>query len=236
MKKIALLVLSLVPLALAAMPTPADACGGAVFQERFIAPKPTPPQLVAKGEKQLEEGSPQLALRQAKDAYGDLAKSQPGKDAIKNRALRLAAIATVRSNGDLSVAPAPTVSTKDAWGDTVTRAKPVDQSPDAKQARLEWAIGTLRALHTQSPDNPSVEADLGEALSSVAGHESEAFDRLSKLADKDLLGSPSAYAVLAKLRAQQGLTKKSVEAVQRCREMTRTPAVCGPELAGQNPA
>ena len=45
MKKLALLAMSLVPLALAATPTPADACGGAIFQERFIAPKPTPPQL-----------------------------------------------------------------------------------------------------------------------------------------------------------------------------------------------
>lgn len=236
MKKLALLAMSLVPLALAATPAPADACGGAIFQERFIAPKPTPPQLVAKGEKQLEEGSAQLALRQAKEAYTDLHKSTAGKDAIKNRALRLAAIATVRSGGELSVAPAQTASSKDAWGDTVTRAKPIDQSTSAKQERLEWAIGTLRALSTNSPDNPSVEADLGEALSSVAGHEGEAFERLSKLADKDLLGSPTAYAVLARLRAQQGLTKKSIEAVQRCREMTRTPAVCGPDVGSQNPA
>lgn len=236
MKKLALLALSLVPVALAAMPTPADACGGAIFQERFIAPKPTPPQLVAKGEKQLDEGAGQLALRQAKEAYSDLAKATPGKDPIKNRALRLAALATVRSGGELSVAPAKTTSTKDAWGDTVTRALPVEQTDDAKKQRLEWAIGTLRALNSNTPDSPSVEADLGEALASVPGHENEAFDRLSKLADKDLLGSPTAYAVLAKLRAQQGLTKKSVEAVQRCREMTRTPAVCGPDLPSQNPA
>ena len=236
MKKLALLALALVPVAFAALPAPADACGGAIFQERFVAPKPTPPQLVAKGEKQLDEGAGQLALRHAKEAYPDLAKATAGKDAIKNRALRLAALATVRSAGELSAAPAKTTSTKDAWGDTVTRALPIDQSASAKQERLEWALGTLRALSTNSPDNPSVEADLGEALSAVPGHETEAFERLSKLADKDLLGSPTAYAVLAKLRAQQGLTKKSIEAVQRCREMTRTPAVCGPDLPSQNPA
>lgn len=236
MKKLAFLALSIVPLALAAMPAPADACGGAIYQERFIAPKPTPPQLVAKGEKQLDEGSSQLALRSAKEAYADLHKAQPSKDAIKNRALRLAAIATVRSGGTLGVAPAQITTTKDSWGDTVSRAKPLDQSAPAKQERLEWAVGALRALSTNSPDNPSVEADLGEALSAVVGHEAEAFERLSKLADKDLLGSPTAYAALARLRAQQGLTKKSVEAVQRCREMTRTPAVCGPDLGSQNPA
>lgn len=236
MKKFALLALTL-PLALAAMPTPADACGGAIFQERFIKPKPTPPQLVAKGEKSLEEGSAADAMKSAKSAYAKLASLKPGKDAVANRALRLAALAAVRSGGEQGAEAAPTTKTRDAWGDTVVKTQPMPQTAEAKSARLAWALDTLRALNTQSPDNPTLEADLGEALATVPGHEAEAFERLSKLAEGDLLGSPTAYAALAKLRAQQGLTKKSVEAIERCKQMTRTPAMCGPDLTtAPNPA
>lgn len=235
MKKIALLALTLVPLAFAAMPTPADACGGAIFQERFIKPKLTPPQLVAKGEQSLDDNKSTEAMKHAKSAYSQLASIKPSDDAVKNRALRLAALAVVRSGGAIGAEAAPVTKHKDAWGDTVTKSLPLPQTPEAKAARLTWALDTLRGLSERAGDSPTLEADLGEALATVPGHEREALQRLSKLADSDLLGSPTAYAALAKLRAQQGLTQKSVEAIERCKQMTRTPATCGPEVSSQNP-
>ena len=54
---------------------------------------------------------------------------------------------------------------------------------------------------------------------------------VSKLAEGDLIGSPHAYAALAKLQASAGEAQKSAEAVKRCEGMTSTPAICAPKGA-----
>ena len=76
----------------------AEACGGEMFRESIQrSPKPLPPALVAKAEKSLDAGKSDEALKSALQAYPTLAKANPGKDAMMNRALRLAAMATIRS-------------------------------------------------------------------------------------------------------------------------------------------
>jgi hypothetical protein len=225
--------------ALAAAPlflvSDAQACGGEIFRESIQRKaKPTPAALVAKAEKSMEDGKTEAALKTALEAFPKLEKAVAGKNAIENRALRLAAVAAVRSAGAVSVVGAKAAVSYydyDYGQDVNVPAKLAAAKTDAdKTARLEWAIKALRSVQTQSPDNPTVAGELGEALAATPGYEDEALAMLSGLSDKDLLGSPEAYAALARLRFSQGLTKKSAEAVSRCNAMTSKPAVCGVQL------
>jgi hypothetical protein len=239
MKKLGWIALAALVVSPLAVVSDAEACGGAIFRESRPTPKPSPATLVAKAEKQAEEGKTDAALKTALDAFPKLEKAVAGKNAIENRALRLAAISAVRSGGELSVVGAKAGASYydyDYGRDVNVPAKLAAVKTDAdKLARKEWAIKALRSVATQLPDNPSVKGELGEALAAVPGNEEEALTVLSELAEKDLLGTPEAYAALARLRFEQGLTKKSAEAVSRCNAMTNKPAVCGVQLP-VNPA
>ena len=64
---------------------------------------------------------------------------------------------------------------------------------------VAWKLKT-----SARPNDPTVQADLGEALSKTEGGRAEGLKILQGLAQKDLMGSPHAYAALAKLRSQSG--------------------------------
>ncbi|NOU33447.1 MAG: hypothetical protein HOO96_36590 [Polyangiaceae bacterium] len=241
MKKLGWLVIAAAVVAPLASVADAEACGGAIWRESNERPKakPTPAALVAKAEKSMEDGKGDVAVKTVLEAYPKLEKAAAGKDAMANRALRLAAVAAVRSNGDQSVvgAKAPVSYFDYDYGQDVNVPAKLQapKTAEDRTARLEWSIKALRSLHEQSPNNPTITGELGEALAATPGHETEALELLSQLSDKDLLGTPQAYSALARLRFQQGLTKKSAEALQRCNAMTNKPAVCGPQLP-TNPA
>ena len=112
----------------------------------------------------------------------------PGTNPISTRALRVLAVATVRSS--------------------------------TKTEDLDWAVKTLRAINDVRKNDPAVQADLGEALAKTANGKVEALTILSKLADKDLMGSPHAYAALASLKQEKGDAAGASAAMTRCKEMS----------------
>lgn len=239
MNKLGLLALAALALAPLAVVSDAEACGGEIFREARPTPKPSPAMLMSKAEKQVEAGKTDAALKLALEAFPKLEKATAGKNAIENRALRMAAVAAVRSGGELSVVGAKGGSSYydyDYGRDVTVPAKlTIAKTEEEKSVRMAWAVKALRSVAEKMPDNPSVKGELGEALASVPGNEEEALTILSELSDKDLLGTPEAYAALARLRFAQGLTKKSAEALNRCNAMTNKPAVCGVQLP-VNPA
>ncbi|MFT3769042.1 MAG: hypothetical protein QM820_26680 [Minicystis sp.] len=193
----------LLPVGIAAAPGQATACGTAVYRE--IDDNAA---LVAKAENALGQGKHAEAAVKAVQAFPALKIVKPGTLPLADRALRILALASTRSDGNIS---AGTMKS----GTAAERA-----------ANLEWSIDTLRKLSAKRLNNPSYQTDLGEALSHVPAHREEAVKILGELADKDLLTSAEGYAALARLRAEKGDANARLAAVKRCEAMTKTPKIC----------
>jgi hypothetical protein len=193
----------LLPAAVAAAPGDASACGTAVY--RVVDDNA---QLVSQAEQSLGDGKYGKAAQKAVEAFPALKIVKPGSLPLADRALRILALAAVRSDGGLTVG---TMKGKTAA---------------ERASNLEWSIDVLRSLSEKRGRNPSFETDLGEALAKVPAHHAEALKILGDLSDKDLLTSAEGYAALARLRAEAGDAAAREAAVKRCETMTKTPAIC----------
>lgn len=202
-------------LATVSVPAPAFACGGAIVLRHFQAPKkadPPMPVLVADAEKKLEDGDHSAAVSAAKRAYPKVKTGGAGTG-LEGRALRVAALAVTRSEG--AVGP--------------EGAKTAD--PKARERNLAWSALVLKSLDAKAEaergGDPAVKANLGEALARVDATRDEGFRVLKDLSDRDLMGSPQAYATLARLAKERGDETLERTARGRCETMSGGKAVCG---------
>jgi hypothetical protein len=220
MKKIATLIaaLAIVP-AFAAVSSDAEACGMSVRLEPVKA-KPSPVQEIARAEKSLESNQNTEAAKTVLANFSNVRNATAGANPLETRALRVFALAVVRSNG--------TVNERNAGSWSQTEWTPT--------ANLEWAIQSLREIDAKRPNDPTVQADLGEALSKLPRTQDESLKLLGGLAQKDLMGSPFAYAALAKIRGEKGDTAGAEAAIKRCEEMSKVPGVCKPAAPAAKPA
>ena len=85
---------------------------------------------------------------------------------------------------------------------------------------------SIREIDAKRPNDPTVQADLGEALSKLPHGQAESLKILSGLAQKDLMGSPHAYAALANLKSIKGDASGAEAALKRCEEMSKAKGVC----------
>jgi hypothetical protein len=191
------------PVAVAAAPGGASACGTAVYREIDDSA-----QLVAQAEQALSEGKFHKAAAKAVQAYPALKIVKPGQVPLADRALRILALASVRTDGGLNVGGLK------------------GKTAGEKASNLDWSVATLRGLNAKRANNPSIQTDLGEAMAKVPSLHAEARKLLGELADKDLLTSAEGYAALARLRAENGDNQARDEAVKRCEAMSKTPRVC----------
>lgn len=215
MKKIAkaaVIALALVPATfVTAWSSDASACGMSVRLDP-TPQKPTPVQEIARAEKSLESGNNVTAARAVLGTFPRIRVATAGGNPLETRALRVFALAVVRSDGAITEKSAGVFS-KDEW---------------TKTANLEWAVQSLREIDQKRPNDPTVQADLGEALSKLPHGQAEAMKLLAGLAQKDLMGSPHAYAALAKMKSDKGDNAGAEAAIKRCEEMSKTPGVCKP--------
>ena len=212
MKKIALVIaaLAIVP-AFSAVTSDANACGMSVRLEPVKA-KPSPVQEIARAEKSLEGGNNTEAAKTVLANFANVRSAEAGANPLETRALRVFALAVVRSNG--------VVNERNAGSWTQNEWTPA--------ANLEWAVQSLREIDAKRPNDPTVQADLGEALAKLPRTQDESLKLLSGLEKKDLMGSPFAYAALAKIRGDKGDTAGQQAAIKRCEEMSKVPGVCKP--------
>lgn len=210
--KLAAIALAAVPAVLAVTySADANACGMSVRMEP-VPQKPTPVQLVARAEKALENGNNVVAAKTVFKTFPRIRVATAGNDPLETRALRVLALAVVRTEGRVSEKSAGIASNTE-W---------------TPNANLEWAVQAMREIDSKRPNDPTVQADLGEALSKLPRTRQEALSILQRLAQKDLMGSPYAYAALAKLRSDQGDVSGAEAAIKRCEEMSKVRGVCKP--------
>lgn len=196
--------LAIVPAAFAVTySTDASACGMSVRLEP-TPQKPTPVQEIARAEKSLENGQNLQAAQAVLGTFPRIRVATAGVSPLETRALRVFALAVVRSNGEINEKKVG-VSSQSEW-------KP--------NANLEWAIQSLRAIDQKRPNDPTVQADLGEALSKLPHTQAEGLKILANLAQKDLMGSPHAYAALAKMKSERGDSAGAEAAMTKCREIS----------------
>lgn len=192
----------------------ASACGMSVRLDPTPR-KATPVQEIARAEKALEGGQNLAAARAVLGTFPRVRVATAGNNPLETRALRVFALAIVRSDGSVDEKKAG-VRAQGEW---------------TKNANLEWAVQALREIDQKRPNDPSLRADLGEALAKLSQGEGEALEILGGLDKKDLMGSPHAYAALARLREKKGDAAGAEAAVKRCEEMSKTPGVCRPAPA-----
>ncbi len=211
MKKLVFAAATFLGMASAFISADASACGMSVRLEQLDV-KPTPVQEIASAERALEGGNNAYAATIVARTFPNFRAITAGTDPLQTRALRVMALAVVRTSGD--------AARSGGW-------TPV--------SNLAWAAQSLREINDKRSNDPTVQADLGEALSKIPSKQGEALEILGKLADKDLMGSPNAYAALARLRSEKGDTNGSAQALKRCEEMTKNPNTCKGAPASTQP-
>jgi hypothetical protein len=212
-KKLVAVAIAIVPAALAvtSYSSDASACGMSIRMDP-TPQKPTPVQEIARAEKALESGQNLVAAKAVLANFPRVRTATAGSNALETRALRVFALAIVRSGGSVNEKSSGFASQAD-W---------------TPNANLEWAVQSMREIDQKRPNDPTVQADLGEALSKLTTGQAEALKILQGLAQKDLMGSPHAYAALAKLRTEKGDSAGAEAAIKRCEEMSKVPGVCKP--------
>lgn len=181
-----------VPVALAAQPTEAVACGESIAFE--VDPNV---MLLGQAEGALNNGKPRSAALSAVKVFPNLRTQAAGSNLLP-RAQRIVSMAIVRTNGLLDAGKQFKATTA-----------------DERRANLEWAVATLRRLNTAKKNNPAAETDLAEALAKLPETQPEALATLDKLARKDLVTSAHGYAALAKLRKAAGDDDGHVAAMKK---------------------
>ena len=139
---------------------------------------------VAHADRALSEGRPLEAARLAIGTFPALRDATPSRDALRTRALRVMAVATVRLDGDLAVGL--------GWASS---------TPEQKKANRDWAVTSLRRIAIWKLDQPESLTDLGEALATRPETRDEALRILELLARAPVMTTPQGWAALARLRA-----------------------------------
>jgi len=200
----------------------AGACGFIDYRPRVdvpvaARPKPKPKvipaaDLVALADQRIEQERLADAASLVLQAYPHLATDAIDRSPLELHAKRILALAIVRTR------PA-TAAVTERTG--VNRVAP--------SGSVAWSISTLRAIDASRHGDPVAQADLGEALVSDPTTEAEGLALLDDLASRDLIGSPHAYAALARLHAGKGEQAAARADLARCQTMTRQPStVCKP--------
>jgi hypothetical protein len=193
----------------------AKACGGEWVPAVEIDHRP---EGIARAEKVLKKGDHAKAAAMIVRMMPHVKDLKAKKDGtLVARAQRILALAVARNDGALPIGKELPSYAQGTW---------LGKDQKARDANLEWSVSALRKLSDIKKDDAAVQSDLAEALAKVEKHRGEAKQLLEKLAAKDLVATPEAYAALAQLRSAAGDTAGQKLAQQRCESMAKVATVC----------
>lgn len=196
-----------------AVSSEANACGGEWVPAVEIDHRP---EGIARAEKLLEKGDNVAAAATVIRVMPHI-KQLKAKSSLVERAQRVLAVTTARSNGSLAISKEVPSYAQGKW---------VGKTAEEKAANLDWSIATLRSMSEGDKEDTALQTDLAEALAKTDSGKAEAKDILEKLAQKDLIASPEGYATLAELRSKAGDAEGQKVAQKRCESMAKTADVC----------
>lgn len=192
----------------------AKACGGEWVPAVEIDHRP---EGIARAEKALSKGQHAQAAAMVIRMMPHVADLKAKNSTLVARAQRILAVAVARNNGALPVGKEVPDYAQGTW---------LGKSEKHRALNLEWSIKALRSINEIKKDDPAVQTDLAEALAKVESHRAEGHALLEKLAKKDLVATPEAYATLATLRSQAGDAAGQKVALKRCESMAKAANVC----------
>ena len=192
----------------------AFACGGEWYPELQIDPRI---HGVSEAERSMAKGDYVAAAGAVVRMMPHIKTLDAKSDPLVARAERVLAVSIARSNGKLGLEQEVPSEYLGHWLGK-TRA---DQDKS-----LAWSVGTLRSELSAKQDDPSLQTDLGEALSKLDSSKDEARTILESLAARDLVASPQGYKALAELRLQKGDEAGQQLAMKRCESMAVGSKVC----------
>ncbi len=193
----------------------AKACGGEWVPAVEIDHRP---EGIARAEKALKKGDHAQAAAMIVRMMPHVKDLKAKKDGtLVARAQRILALAVARNNGALPIKKELPDYVQGTW---------LGKTAKDRSANLEWSVAALRKLHSMKSDDAAVQSDLAEALAKVEKYRGEAKEILEKLAEKDLVSSPEAYATLADLRSAAGDAEGQKVALKRCESMAKSASVC----------
>lgn len=197
----------------------ASACGGAWMPMIMVPEVDHRIEGVARAEKQFQKDTAGAAASVIR-MMPHVRAMKPKSAKLVLRAQRTLAVALVRHGGALPVDKELPRYAQGTW---------LGKTAEEKKANLEWAVEILRQVNDLKKDDAAVQTDLGEAMAAVDATKAEGRALLEKLAEKDLVASPEAYAALARLRSDAGDHEGTRLAMQRCEAMAGSAAaVCRP--------
>jgi len=196
-----------------AVSSEANACGGEWVPAVEIDHRP---EGIARAEKLMEKGDNVAAAATVIRVMPHIKQLKP-KSSIVERAQRILAVTTARSNGSLAIAREVPDYAQGKW---------VGKTAQDKASNLEWSVATLRTLSEGDKEDTALQTDLAEALAKTDSGKAEAKDILEKLAQKDLIATPEGYATLAELRSAAGDAEGQKLAQKRCESMAKTANAC----------
>jgi hypothetical protein len=195
----------------------AAACGGEWYPA-LMEPEPDRrPVLIPLAEKALEEGRSVAAAGIVIRVIPHIKTLKPTSSKIVERAHRVLAKALTAHDGALPVDKEVPDYVQDTW---------LGETERARRQNLDYAVSSLSALSEAKPDDPGLETDLAQAMALLPELRSKALEKLERLAERDLITSPEAYALLAELRAEAGDQSGEKLALSRCRAMAKSADSC----------
>ncbi len=190
--------------ALLARSVPSGACDNVV--RRVVDPRVAALQ---RAEALLFSAREVVAARTVAQTHPGVAQYAASRGSIESRAVRVVALALIRTGGNVPGLAGLPAST-----------------PARRAANVAWAVARLREIRDLRPNAAVAQTDYAEALARQPSTRSAGVALLDDLALRGVVASANAWALVAQARESERRWNERDTALMRCRSMARAASIC----------